>query len=91
MTLTKRQLTETALTLISEHLGDLLNPANEVNDWIDKKLCEQHCPGGDCDRSEDDAEAELGGVKQEIRDAVALLREALLREALVSRLTGASR
>lgn len=85
MTLTKRQLTETALTLISEHLADLIDTANDVNDWIDEKLCEQHCPGGDCDRTEENADTELDGVKQEMRDAVTVLRE-----VLVSRLAAAS-
>jgi hypothetical protein len=79
MTLTETQLVTTALTLISEHLEDLLNPANEINDWIDKKLCEQHCPGpGGCERTEAEWDAELAAVKQEIIGAVGALREALV-------------
>lgn len=77
--LTKAQLATTALTLVSEHLKDLLDPANEINDWVDKLLCEQHCPvGGDCVRVEEDWAGELAAVKQEILDAVLALKDALV-------------
>lgn len=86
MSLTRKQATETALTLVSEHLTDLVDPAYEMDDWIDRKLCEQHCPDGDCHRVEEDAEAELAAVRQVIGETVAYLRE-----VLVSRLAEATR
>ncbi len=72
----QRQLTRTALQLVSEHLVDLLDPAYETADWIDKKLCEG-CPPADCVREDADAEQEIAAVQVRIRQAVEYLQERL--------------
>jgi hypothetical protein len=73
--ITDRQLTETGMQLVLAHLTELLDPAYEMDDWIDKKLCEQHCPGPDCDRTDKTWPTELAGVKQAITNTVADLQD----------------
>lgn len=76
--LTDKQLTETGRQLVLAHLSELLDPAYEMDDWIDKMLCEQHCPGPDCGRTDETWAGELAGVKQAITNTVEDLRERIV-------------
>lgn len=73
--LTDRKLTETALRIVNEQLADLA--IYDRTEQVDKALCADHCPTGDCIREEDGFGVEIRAVHREIKGAVAFLRDQL--------------
>jgi hypothetical protein len=72
--LTDQQLTETALRFVRERVAELLDPTYEMDDYLDKLLCEHHCPPSDCDRTEEGWPRE----RDVLRSAVHVIVGALL-------------
>lgn len=79
--LTDKQLTQTALTSVLDYLDDRLKPDFDAADYLDRLVCEQHCPGPDCDRTDADWPREEAVMNAEVRDAVEFLRVSLAQYA----------